>query len=278
MRKTINILWLEDDLQSTAHKSRTKIVGDILKKKGYEANIIPKGTFEEAKEALENTERIDFFISDFNLEQENTGLSYVEEIRNSKGYKQFVILYSNKSNSALKEDVSSYFNLPTTSNFVFANFTFFSVGNRLVKQNFEEAINVILCRWDELNALRGRFMCENAEIEHLLREKLEVTPENDSYRENFDRFFREKVRLSRPNLTPDKKRKYESLKQRWSDLIDKRNALAHVEEGFTSEEGYYICSLKDSSIKIMESNLDEERRNLVSLKKDIIEFLNKTYY
>ncbi len=278
MRKTINILWLEDDLQSTAHKSRTKIVGDILKKKGYEANIIPKGTFEEAKEALENTERIDFFISDFNLEQENTGLSYVEEIRNSKGYKQFVILYSNKSNSALKEDVSSYFNLPTTSNFVFANFTFFSVGNRLVKQNFEEAINVILCRWDELNALRGRFMCENAEIEYLLREKLEVTPENDSYRENFDRFFREKVRLSRPNLTSDKKRKYESLKQRWSDLIDKRNALAHVEEGFTSEEGYYICSLKDSSIKIMESNLDEERRNLVSLKKDIIEFLNKTYY
>lgn len=278
MRKTINILWLEDDLQSTAHKSRTKIVGDILKEKGYEANIIPKGTFEEAKEALENTERIDFFISDFNLEQENTGLSYVEEIRNSKGYKQFVILYSNKSNSALKEDVSSYFNLPTTSNFVFANFTFFSVGNRLVKQNFEEAINVILCRWDELNALRGRFMCENAEIEYLLREKLEVTPENDSYRENFDRFFREKVRLSRPNLTSDKKRKYESLKQRWSDLIDKRNALAHVEEGFTSEEGYYICSLKDSSIKIMESNLDEERRNLVSLKKDIIEFLNKTYY
>lgn len=79
-------------------------------------------------------------------------------------------------------------------------------------------------------------------------------------------------------MTPDKKRKYESLKQRWSDLIDKRNALAHVEEGFTSEEGYYICSLKDASIKIMESNLDEERRNLVSLKKDIIDFLNKTYY
>ena len=121
-------------------------------------------------------------------------------------------------------------------------------------------------------------MCENAEIEHLLREKLEVTQENGSYRENFDRFFREKVRLSRPNLTLDKKRKYESLKQRWSDLIDKRNALAHVEEGFTSEEGYYICSLKDSSLKIMESSLDEERRNLVSLKKDIIGFLNKTYY
>ena len=183
MRKTINILWLEDALQSTAHKRRTEIVGDILKKKGYEANIIPKGTFEAAKEALENTERIDFFISDFNLEQENTGLSYVEEIRKSKGYKQFVILYSNKSNKDLKQDVISYFNLPTTSNFVFANFTFFSVGNRLVKQNFEEAIDVILCRWDELNALRGQYMYENAELEYILRKKCSDYSEDIAYRE-----------------------------------------------------------------------------------------------
>ena len=278
MRKTINILWLEDDLQSTAHKSRTKIVGDILKKKGYEANIIPKGTFEEAKEALENTERIDFFISDFNLEQENTGLSYVEEIRNSKGYKQFVILYSNKSNSALKEDVSSYFNLPTTSNFVFANFTFFSVGNRLVKQNFEEAIDVILCRWDELNAIRGRFMCENAEIEHLLREKLSDDNPDHSYRKLFEDFFRERVRLNRTNLSPTNKRDYEKLKSDWSALIDKRNSLAHVEEGFTDQEGYYICSLKDPEIRIMESSLDKERCELLSLKNRIIEFLGKNYY
>lgn len=278
MRKTINILWLEDDLQSTAHKSRTKIVGDILKKKGYEANIIPKGTFEEAKEALEDTERIDFFISDFNLEQENTGLSYVEEIRNSKGYKQFVILYSNKSNSALKEDVSSYFNLPTTSNFVFANFTFFSVGNRLVKQNFEEAIDVILCRWDELNAIRGRFMCENAEIEHLLREKLSDDNPDHSYRKLFEDFFRERVRLNRTNLSPRNKRDYEKLKSDWSALIDKRNSLAHVEEGFTDQEGYYICSLKDPEIRIMESSLDKERCELLSLKNRIIEFLGKNYY
>ena len=278
MRKTINILWLEDDLQSTAHKSRTKIVGDILKKKGYEANIIPKGTFEEAKEALENTERIDFFISDFNLEQENTGLSYVEEIRNSKGYKQFVILYSNKSNSALKEDVSSYFNLPTTSNFVFANFTFFSVGNRLVKQNFEEAIDVILCRWDELNAIRGRFMCENAEIEHLLREKLSDDNPDHSCRKLFEDFFRERVRLNRTNLSPRNKRDYEKLKSDWSALIDKRNSLAHVEEGFTDQEGYYICSLKDPEIRIMESSLDKERCELLSLKNRIIEFLGKNYY
>ena len=276
MRQEINILWLEDDLTSDAHSNRKELVEEILEYKGYEAQIVELRTFGEAKIELDSIKRYDFFISDFNLDSSETGLNYLEEIRFKNGFKQFVILYSNNDYNTIKSDVINILQQKNLD--IFSNFTFFSVSDSLEEKHFEDAINVILCRWDELNALRGRFMCENAEIEHLLREKLEVTPENDFYRENFDRFFREKVRLSRPNLTPDKKRKYESLKQRWSDLIDKRNALAHVEEGFTSEEGYYICSLKDASIKIMESNLDEERRNLVSLKKDIIDFLNKTYY
>lgn len=276
LRQEINILWLEDDLLSDAHSNRKELVEEILGDKGYEARIVELRTFGEAKIELDSIKRYDFFISDFNLDSSETGLNYLEEIRYKNGFKQFVILYSNNDYNTIKSDVINILQQKNLD--IFSNFTFFSISDSLEEKHFEDAIDVILCRWDELNAIRGRFMCENAEIEHLLREKLEVTPENGSYRENFDRFFREKVRLSRPNLTPDKKRKYESLKQRWSDLIDKRNALAHVEEGFTSEEGYYICSLKDSSIKIMESSLDEERRNLVSLKKDIIGFLNKTYY
>ena len=276
LRQEINILWLEDDLLSDAHSNRKELVEEILGDKGYEARIVELRTFGEAKIELDSIKRYDFFISDFNLDSSETGLNYLEEIRYKNGFKQFVILYSNNDYNTIKSDVINILQQKNLD--IFSNFTFFSISDSLEEKHFEDAIDVILCRWDELNAIRGRFMCENAEIEHLLREKLEVTQENGSYRENFDRFFREKVRLSRPNLTPDKKRKYESLKQRWSDLIDKRNALAHVEEGFTSEEGYYICSLKDASIKIMESNLDEERRNLVSLKKDIIDFLNKTYY
>ena len=276
MRQEINILWLEDDLLSDAHSNRKELVEEILGDKGYEARIVELRTFGEAKIELDSIKRYDFFISDFNLDSSETGLNYLEEIRYKNGFKQFVILYSNNDYNTIKSDVINILQQKNLD--IFSNFTFFSISDSLEEKHFEDAIDVILCRWDELNAIRGRFMCENAEIEHLLREKLEVTQENGSYRENFDRFFREKVRLSRPNLTLDKKRKYESLKQRWSDLIDKRNALAHVEEGFTSKEGYYICSLKDASIKIMESNLDEERRNLVSLKKDIIDFLNKTYY
>ena len=276
MRQEINILWLEDDLTMDAHTYRKELVEDILKDKGYKAQIKEVRTFEDARKELVSVKRYDFFISDFNLDASETGLNYLEEIRNRNGFKQFVILYSNNNYNTIKSDVIDVLKHKNLD--IFSNFTFFSVSDSLEEKHFEDAINVILCRWDELNALRGRFMCENAEIEHLLREKLGETQENDSYRGNFERFFREKVILSRPNLKPDQKIKYKSLKQRWSDLIDKRNALAHVEEGFTSEEGYYICSLKDSNIKIMESNLDEERRNLVSLKQEIIDFLKKIYY
>lgn len=276
LRQQINILWLEDDLSTDAHSNRKELVEEILDYKGYEAEIAEFKTFEDAREELNSVRRYDFFISDFNLEASETGLNYLEEIRNRNGFKQFVILYSNNDYNTIKSDVINV--LQHRNLDVFSNFTFFSVSDNLEEKHFEEAIDVILCRWDELNAIRGRFMCENAEIEHLLREKLNDGNQNHSYRKLFEDFFREKVNLNRSNLAPGKKREYECLKERWSELIDKRNALAHVEEGFTSEEGYYICSLKDPEIRIMESSLDKERRNLVSLKKDIIEFLNKPYY
>lgn len=230
MRKTINILWLEDDLQSTAHKNRTKIVGDILKKKGYEANIIPKGTFEEAKEAL-------------------------------------------------KKDVSSYFNLPETSNFVFANFTFFSVGrNRLVQKNFEEAIDVILSRWDELNALRGEYMYENAELEYLLRNKCPDYPEDKPYRELVKNYFIHELKLNndlkRRNI--ERYKFLNHIKENWLMLIDRRNALAHVIEDHEPEKGYFIQSNNENceeTFIIYERNLDEERCNLLEVVAMIKELL-----
>ncbi len=51
-----------------------------------------------------------------------------------------------------------------------------------------------------------------------------------------------------------------------------------MEEGFSDQEGFYIRSLKKPEIVIKESNLDSERRDLLSLKKEIIDFLNKAYY
>lgn len=178
----------------------------------------------------------------------------------------------------MKKDVSSYFNLPTTSNFVFANFTFFSVGNRLVKQNFEEAIDVILCRWDELNALRGQYMYENAEIEHLLRRKCPHYPKDKAYRELVKSYFINELQVNETLKRRDNK-KYRNLikiRENWLLLIDRRNALAHVTEDYDSERGYYIQSNNENCediFSIYESNLDEERCNLldvVAMVKDLL--------
>ncbi|MCQ8261223.1 hypothetical protein NF418_06975 [Streptococcus suis] len=276
MRQDINILWLDDELSSSAHEERKEIVSGILEDKGYRAVIKECSSFVEAERELSSVKRYDFFISDFNLDNKETGLTYLEKIREANGYKQFVILYSNNEYSTIKKEIIEVVKEKNIN--IFSNFTFFSAGDSNEENHFQEAIDVILCRWDELNAIRGRFMCENAEIEHLLREKLLDNNLDHSYRKLFDDFFREKVRLGRSNLSFRKKQEYEKLKEKWSNLIEKRNSLAHVEEGFSDQEGYYIRSLKKQDIVIKESNLDSERRDLLSLKKEIIDFLNKAYY
>jgi len=276
VRQDINILWLDDELSSSAHEERKEIVSGILEDKGYRAVVKECSTFVEAEKELSSVKRYDFFISDFNLDNKETGLTYLEKIREVNGYKQFVILYSNNEYSTIKREIIEVVKEKRIN--IFSNFTFFSAGDSNEENHFQEAIDVILCRWDELNAIRGRFMCENAEIEHLLREKLLDNNLDHSYRKLFDDFFREKVRLGRPNLSFRKKQEYERLKDKWSNLIEKRNSLAHVEEGFSDQEGFYIRSLKKPEIVIKESNLDSERRDLLSLKKEIIDFLNKAYY
>jgi hypothetical protein len=94
VRQKINILWLEDELESSAHEERKEIVNDILEDKGYKAVINEFSNFEEADNELNSVKRYDFFISDFNLDDKKSGLAYLERIRTVNGYKQFVILYS----------------------------------------------------------------------------------------------------------------------------------------------------------------------------------------
>ncbi|MGC6569752.1 hypothetical protein [Streptococcus sp. VTCC 12886] len=271
MRRDINILWLEDAITSGAHKDRKELVKNILKSKGYEGNIVDKETFEEAKMELETSNRYDFFISDFNLQGDQTGLSYLKEIRNFKGYKQFVILYSNKSNASLKQDVINFFGNKEISNLIFSNFTFFSTG-RLDRKNFSDAINVILCRWDELNALRGQYMYENAELEYLLRQKCPEYPIDKPYRELVQSYFYDKLKIKRYSG-----KEYSGLKNildNWLLLVNRRNALAHVKEAHHAKEGYYIQSIEDDKkepFTIYESKLDKERSDLI----EVVEMVKK---
>lgn len=60
---------------------------------------------------------------------------------------------------------------------LFTNFSFISVATddkytiEHVKQKFKDSIDIGLARWDELNAIRGMYMCEHAELEDKLKSK-----------------------------------------------------------------------------------------------------------
>lgn len=267
MREKINILWLEDELSSISHKKRKGLVEKILEEKGYMAGIKEFKDFSAAHDELFSNKRYDFFISDYNLNGDQTGLTYLKEIRNKNGYKQFIILYSNNEYSVIKEDIIKI--LRETSIDVFSNFTFFSLADKLDRKYFENSIDVILCRWDEPNAIRGRYMCDNAELEYLLRKKLNETDyHNNTYTALIKSFYRNKVHQS------NKDRKKDILNN-WLNLVNKRNMLAHVDEKYSPKNGYYIESKGEGEkITICEKDLDNERKKLIQLKQDIISFLN----
>ncbi|MGT2755731.1 response regulator [Streptococcus ovuberis] len=280
MREDINILWLDDELNSDAHDERKEIVKDILEDKGYKAVFKECSTFEEADEELATVKRYDFFISDFNLEDEETGLTYLERIRERNGYKQFVILYSNNAYSTIKDEIVNV--VKEKSIDIFSNFTFFSVGDQNEENYFRNAIDTILCRWDELNAIRGRFMFENAKLEHMLREKLcnnisdilyTKVVEEKEYRWLIKEFFK------RLRFDNGKKSERILLKESWIELANKRNLLAHSEEKFDSEggRGYYIYSKDyhtEKELYMYEDSLDDERRYISGLVPKLIKLLN----
>lgn len=280
MREDINILWLDDELNSYAHDERKEIVKDILEDKGYKAVFRECSTFEEADAELATVKRYDFFISDFNLEDEETGLTYLERIRERNGYKQFVILYSNNEYSTIKDEIVNV--VKEKSIDIFSNFTFFSVGDQNEENYFRKAIDTILCRWDELNAIRGRFMFENAKLEHMLREKLCNNMKDDRYiKEVEEKEYRWLIKefFNRLRFDIRKKSERKSLKESWIELANKRNLLAHSEEKFDSEggRGYYIYSKDyhtEKELYMYEDSLDDERRYISGLVPKLIKLLN----
>ncbi|HEM6272418.1 response regulator [Streptococcus suis] len=276
MRQDINILWLDDELSSSAHEERKEIVSGILEDKGYRAKIKECSSFVEAESELSSVKRYDFFISDFNLDNKETGLTYLEKIRKENGYKQFVILYSNNEYSTIKSEIIKVVKEKNIN--IFSNFTFFSAGDSNEENHFQEAIDVILCRWDELNAIRGRFMFENAKLEHALREKLCNHIKDSQYIRNVEEkeyrwlvreFFR-RVRFMNPAK--------QKIKDSWLELVDKRNLLAHSEEKFDLEQnrGYYIYS-KDSrtgvELFMYEDSLDLERKYISEIVPKLVRCL-----
>ena len=287
MRRDISIIWLEDEMED-AFQDYLDIVKQAIKDKGYqllEDNCYLCESIEEAIEILDDSsKRIDFFISDFNLGEEytngiNNGIDFLNDVRSRENYKQFFILYS-KNYVEIKETIITKIdrenNLGLLNNTMIINLS--SPSAEVIKRDFQKAVEISLSKWDELNALRGEYMYENAEIEYLLRSKCPGYPKDKAYRDLVKSYFKNELQVNETLKRRDNK-KYRNLvyiRDNWLLLIDRRNALAHVIEDHEPEKGYFIQSNNENceeTFTIYERNLDEERCNLLEVVTMIKELL-----
>ena len=272
MRRDISIIWLEDEMEDAFH-DYLKIVEKAIEDKGYQLltdNCHLCESIGDAREILDDSsKRIDFFISDFNLGEEytngiNNGIDFLNDVRSRENYKQFFILYS-KNYDEIKETVITKINkednLGLLNNTMIINLS--SPSDEVIKREFQKAIEISLSKWDELNALRGEYMSENAEIEYELKKILKVDlADSRNYRSLYRDF--KNNHLSERDKTLNK-----SLLNDWMRMIDKRNSLAHSKEEFNDVKGYVISNIDDKSIQIVEEEINEERKLLIHLSERV---------
>ncbi|EGG40955.1 hypothetical protein O3620_04565 [Streptococcus sp. 27098_8_134] len=272
MRRDISIIWLEDEMEDAFH-DYLKIVKQAIEDKGYQLLIDNCHLCEsigDARKVLDDSsKRIDFFISDFNLGEEyangiDNGIDFLSDVRSRENYKQFFILYS-KNYDEIKETVITKINkednLGLLNNTMIINLS--SPSDEVIKREFQKAIEISLSKWDELNALRGEYMSENAEIEYELKKILKVDlADSRNYKSLYGDF--KNNHLSKRDKTLNK-----SLLDDWMRMIDKRNSLAHSKEEFNDVKGYVISNIDDKSIQIVEEEINEERKLLIHLSERV---------
>lgn len=272
MRKEVNVVWLEDELEEI-YKDNLRTVKRAVESKGYVLVNNECETIEEAKEILKDkSKRIDFFISDFNLGEEEggtigNGLEYLEEVRNEKKYKQFFILYS-KNYSEMKEKLLTIISkdkLDLINNMMIIDMS--SPSEQQIERCFAKAVELSLSKWDELNALRGEYMSENAEIEYYLKKYIGEGQEDRRNYKKLYSVFKNKYLSNRDRANN------RELLNNWYNMIEKRNSLAHAKEEYIHDEGFAILGIENKNIKILEENIDKERVHLLNLKEKIIKLI-----
>lgn len=272
MRRDISIIWLEDEMEDAFH-DYLKIVQKAIEDKGYQLlrdNCHLCESIGDARKILDDTsKRIDFFISDFNLGEEyengiDNGIEFLNDVRSREKYKQFFILYS-KNYDEIKETVITKINeednLGLLNNTMIINLS--SPSDEVIEREFQKAIEISLSKWDELNALRGEYMSENAEIEYELKKILNVDLTDSRNYKSLYRDFKNN-HLSKRDITHNT-----SLLNDWMQMIDKRNSLAHSKEEFNDVKGYVISNIDDKSIQIVEEEINEERKSLIHLSEQV---------
>ncbi len=276
MRKTINILWLDDDKQHNC-KDLQDYLCDVLAEKGYATKYTTVSSVEEAKSNLENrSKRIDFFVSDFNLggESDSDGIDFLEMIRKEKKIKQFFILYSHTSKSSLRKSILSKLKKNEKLIDSLTNFAFFSIGDsfkeNLIKSDLSKISDLALCRWEELSALRGEYAAINTLADSILESILSFLHAKRGTKNYSDRINRLKAKIQDGTLSKSiDSSEITHIFDKWHNCRKIRNSLEHNSEQWDAiNNDFYIVNSEDNS-KIYESNVSDNRKRVVEESNSI---------
>lgn len=301
MRRNYNILWLDDKIESDIFL-KTRIidkVGEHIKNDlAFEPNIIKEKEINKALDrcnASRTNQKIDLFVSDFNLIGDENGFNFLKAVRDNN-YNQDLILYSNNSVDEITKSVTKHIEEENDLD-IFSRFTFHSLNDR---DEFIKTVNQIIDlnieKWQELNALRGLYLSEISQLEMQIKDKIKAAVDLNKIvtiaqrninnpNSSLDKGQKSKLLNFIKKITDNKVNKLtfseikelllddsDSLHAEWAEIAEIRNSMAHISED-QDNSGRYICSCKDTTRKYYESDIIRYRQKLFNFLDDIKKIL-----
>jgi len=246
MKREINILWIEDNLNSnvrTLQREVKKIIEDAL----YEVNIFNTDEMkcfdEEDKncgESILKDRRIDLIFSDNNLGREE-GVDFLTNYRLEGNFKYY-ILYSNLNEEEIIEKIADRLHSNKQVH-LFSNFDFMSLNTW--RDRIDDAMDAFLNNRNKMEELRNIYIVENSIIEDELKQH--VT--SQTYFDQINDYCSQKGIDN-------------SIKSLWHKVRKDRNALAHG--NVTFENGYNIVA-GSNGISISETEFKDKLEQLKEL-------------
>lgn len=279
----MSILWIEDDEENLTVEDCKSYVTKELERRGYIPKIENKADIASAIQYIsDNKNRVDLIVTDYNLDDGDlsgglqnvkNGLGFIAYLRSR--WKNLAILYTNADVKEVKDDYKSMLDAQPLA--LFSNVFFVPLEQERghIEANFKDAIDYFTFRWDELNAIRARYITEHAEIEESVRNVLLMIDPNANNYNYCDLINQYRNSLDSKNtLSLNDKITF----KKWHESRKRRNALAHVSEEYdNNQKCYYIVSDSDPNIKLIGNEIEiiKYRLELSGLKKEVNSLIKK---
>ena len=284
MRRTINVLWLDDNGGEDVSTMQDAFKEALLDN-GYLARFIDTNTVQEATNNINNkSKRIDFFVSDFNLEESKTGLDFLIDLRKQGKLKEHLVLYSNAQKRTIRSEIKKKIDNDTSSVDYLSNYSFFSTSTNFSKQHvkgdFLTSINIALNRWNELSALRGEHASLNTLAHSLAQSILYIVTGLTKYRSDktpsySDCIDKLKSLIDDGTLTTSfSPTCVTNIFINWNSCRNVRNNLEHNTEKWDTASGDFLIETHNGSSRIFEKDVPHERKKLIDQMQQVKELID----